>query len=91
MIIVVMIITYSFGIPGCNRIRFFPDALGCIPAAKCGSIKAAKRKGAAAIEDNPTIAYIASMLRRMQPETVRAVYMVVQELDRASCREFRVS
>ena len=91
MIIVVMVITYSFGESGCNRMGWFPNVLGCIPAAKCGSIKAAKGKGAAGMEDNPTIAYITSMLRRMRPETVRAVYMVVQELDRAACHESRVS
>ena len=40
--------------------------------------------------DNPVIEYITSMLRRMRPETVRAVYMVVQELDRASALTDRV-
>lgn len=40
---------------------------------------------------NPTITYIATMLARMRPETVRAVYMVVQELDRMSASANRIS
>ena len=50
-----------------------------------------KRKEGSKIEYNPVIDYITSMLRRMRPETVRAVYMVVQELDRINDHRNSVS
>ena len=53
--------------------------------------EAIQRKGGGAIEYNPTVQYIASMLQRMRPEAVRAVYMVVQELDRMSAPTDKVS
>ena len=52
---------------------------------------AIQRKGGNLIEYNPVIDYITSMLRRMRPETVRAVYMVVQELDRINDHRNSVS
>ena len=52
---------------------------------------AIQRKGGGATEYNPTVTYIASMLSRMRPETVRAVYMIVQELDHAMAGKNNIS
>lgn len=51
----------------------------------------ANPKGGIGMDYNPTITYIATMLARMRPETVRAVYMVVQELDRMAVSANRIS
>ena len=43
--------------------------------------EAIQRKGGDPTERDPIIAHIDAMLARMRPEGVRAVYMVVKELD----------
>ena len=52
---------------------------------------AIQRKGGDHIEREPFIAHVNAMLRRLRPDSVRAVYMIVKELDQLQASENRVS
>ena len=58
-----------------------PNTLGCIFFLNRASIKTTKTKEAGPMDSEPYIQHITQMLRRLPPEPLRAVYMVVKEYD----------
>ena len=58
-----------------------PNTLGCIFFLNRASIKTTKTKEAGPMDSEPYIQHIVQILRRLPPEPIRAVYMVVKEYD----------
>jgi hypothetical protein len=57
------------------------NTLGCIFFHNRASIKTTQTKEATPMDSEPYIQHITQMLRRLPPEPLRAVYMVVKEYD----------
>lgn len=58
-----------------------PNTLGCIFFLNRASIKPSKTKEAGPMDSEPYIQHITQILRRLPPDFVRAVYMIVKEYD----------